>query len=109
MSGIAPDHSGYLDKGGGNFIFFTSKTTTRWFELFGHKLHYYVEKPTTDEEREAVTGTIDLHNTRCVDNPKAKFSWILTGPDLPKDYTLMAASEEEKKVWIEKMENPMQD
>ena len=100
---VPPDHAGFLDKTGGKFI---AKNQTRWFELRGTKLHYYKTRPTTDEEREETTGTIDLRHTTLTDNPKEKFSWSIIGPNLSKTYTLLAASEEDKKQWIYKMEHP---
>lgn len=99
----SPDHAGFLDKSGGKFM---ARNQTRWFELRGVKLHYYKNKPTNESERENPTGTIDLRHTRCVDNPKDKFSWIITGPNLSKNYTLLAGSDEEKKIWVYKMEHP---
>jgi len=41
-----------------------------------------------------------------LDNPAEKFCFTISGPALPKMYTLYAASDEDKKVWIAKLSNP---
>jgi len=96
----APDHYGFLEKEGGKLV---SRKQTRWFELRGTNLLYYKNKPTSPSEEPQ--GVVDLRDTRCIDNPKERFSWAITGPRLPKNYVLCAANEEEKRTWIYKLEH----
>ena len=95
------DHAGYLQKAGGKLI---KQNQTRYFELRGTSLYYFKAKPTTTNEEPL--GSIDLTAVKCVDNPKERFSWTIMGPGLPKAYVLLAASEAEKQVWMQKIENP---
>lgn len=98
---MAPDHAGFLQKAGGKFI---KQNQLRYFELRGTMLYYFKSKPSAGNEEPL--GAIDITTTKCVDNPKERFSWTITGPTLPKAYVLFAASDAEKQVWIQKIENP---
>lgn len=95
------DHAGYLQKEGGKLI---KQNQLRYFELRGTILYYFKSKPTNAQEEPL--GSIDLTHIKCVDNPKERYSWILQGPSLPKAYVLLAPSEAEKKIWMQKLENP---
>ena len=96
------DHSGYLQKAGGKLI---KQNQTRYFELRGTNLYYFKTKPASTAEEPL--GCVDLSNTKCLDNPKERFSWTIMGPTLPKSYILLAASQQEKDTWIKKIENPI--
>lgn len=96
----APDYAGFLQKAGGKLI---KQNQTRYFELRGVMLYYFKSKPSVGDEP---LGCIDLTNVKCVDNPKDRFSWTVTGPSLPKPYTLLAASEGDKQTWLSKIQNP---
>lgn len=100
----APDHAGFLQKAGGKLI---KQNQLRYFELRGTMLYYFKAKPTSANEDPL--GSIDLTTVKCVDNPKERFSWTITGPNLHKAYTLLAPSEAEKQTWIKKLENPNRD
>ena len=95
-----PDHAGFLQKAGGKFI---KSNQTRYFELRGLNLYYYKQKPSPGDE---ALGVINLSNTKMVDNPKERFSWMVTGPNLPKTYTLFATSDADKQIWMNKLSNP---
>lgn len=94
----APDFAGFLQKVGGGLI---KQNQTRFFELRGVNL-YYCKK-----QGEDAVGEINLTGTTIVDNPKERFSFNITGPHLPKVYTLLASSEQEKKTWMQKLANPI--
>ena len=95
------DYSGYLQKSGGKLF---KQNQTRYFELRGTHLYYFKAKPTSSSDDPL--GSIDLVNIKCIDNPKDRFSWTIMGPGLRKPYTLLAPSDQEKLVWINKLENP---
>ncbi|RNF12738.1 rac serine-threonine kinase-like protein [Trypanosoma rangeli] len=94
------EHSGYLQKLGGRFY---KKKQTRYFELRGSILYYWKRCPSTDES--PPMGSIDLADTQLIDNAKDPRSWAIEGVNLPKTYTLIADSEDQKKEWMEKMSN----
>ena len=96
-----PDFAGVLQKTGGKLI---KSNQTRYFELRGETLYYFKSKPSATDEPQ---GSVDLHSTKIVDNPKERFSFQITGPALPKTYTLLAATEEEKKQWMQKLSHPI--
>lgn len=102
MTSTPPDFAGFLQKEGGKVI---RQNQTRYFELRGVTLYYYKGKPVPGVV-DPPQGSIDLTNVKCVDNPKEKFSWIVTGPNLPKHYTLFASSDQEKATWMRVIENP---
>lgn len=95
-----PDFAGFLQKAGGKLF---KQNQTRYFELRGFSLYYYKAKPSPGDEAQ---GVIDLKNTKMLDNPKERFSWTVTGPNLPKTYTLFAMTEADKTTWMKKLSNP---
>lgn len=96
----APDFAGFLEKVGGKFL---ARNQTRYFELRGMNLYYYKAKPAPGESPQ---GVVEMADTKIVDNPKEKFSFMIVGPKLKKEYVLCASSDAEKKAWIERLENP---
>lgn len=98
-----PDFAGFLQKAGGKFI---KQNQTRYFELRGFNLYYYKAKPNAGDEAQ---GMIDLHNTKIMDNPSARLSWTISGPNLNKTYTLFAASQADKDQWMQRQANPKAD
>jgi RAC serine/threonine-protein kinase/serum/glucocorticoid-regulated kinase 2 len=99
MSGI--DHAGLLQKAGGKFI---KQNQLRYFELRGTNLYYFKSKPATPTEEPQ--GCVDLTSTRITDNAAEKFSFIISGPHLAKQYTLYASSDDDKRVWMAKLSSP---
>lgn len=95
----SPDHSGFLQKAGGKLI---KQNQTRFFELRGVMLYYFKNKPSRNVDAEAL-GSIDCSQVKLVDNPKERFSWTISGPCLTKPYTLFAATEGDKQVWLSKL------
>jgi len=87
------DHAGFLQKAGGKFI---KQNQLRYFELGGSVLFYFKTKPVNAAE--VSQGSVDVTNTKILDNPAEKFCFTISGPALPKMYTLYAASDEDKKV-----------
>jgi serine/threonine protein kinase len=96
----APDFAGFLEKEGGKIM---TRNQTRYFEIRGTDLYYYKGKPAAGE---APLGSVDLTDTRVKENPKEKFSFVISGPRLKKEYILMAATDAEKQQWIERLSNP---
>jgi serine/threonine protein kinase len=96
-----PDFAGTLEKYGGGKVF--SRNQSRFFELRGTHLYYYKAKPAAGDQP---AGCVELVDTKIIDNPKEKFSFEIKGPKLKKDYVLYAASETEKKQWMERLMNP---
>lgn len=76
----------------------------RYFELRGTNLYWWKTKPAGPGEDSL--GSLDMRNTKVTDNPKERFSWTISGPNMSKQYVLFAASEEEKRVWMHKLANP---
>jgi len=97
----AADHAGFLQKAGGKLI---KQNQTRYFELRGTNLYYFKKKPTAGDDEPL--GSIDCNQIKLIDNPKERFSWTISGPSLPKPYTLFASSEGEKQIWLQKLANP---
>ena len=95
-----PDYAGFLQKEGGKII---KSNQTRYFELRGPSLYYFKNKP---QPGDIPLGSIDLKTARVLDNPKERFSFCISGPQLPKVYTLYATSDAEKIEWIRRLENP---
>eukprot|EP00758_Cryptobia_borreli_P003688 Tbor_TRINITY_DN3916_c0_g1::TRINITY_DN3916_c0_g1_i1::g.757::m.757/K13303/SGK2; serum/glucocorticoid-regulated kinase 2 len=94
-----PDHAGFLQKAGGKLI---KQNQTRYFELRGEKLYYFKNKPSRNLDTEPL-GFIDCSQVKLIDNPKERFSWTISGPSLTKSYTLFAASEGDKQMWLSKL------
>jgi serine/threonine protein kinase len=95
------DHSGFLQKLGGGLI---KQNQVRYFELRGVNLYWYKSKPASPAEESQ--GSVDLRNTKVTDNPKERFSFTISGPNMTKQYVLFASSEEEKRTWMHKLSNP---
>ncbi|KAF5226715.1 putative rac serine-threonine kinase [Trypanosoma cruzi] len=95
---MSVEYSGYLQKTGGKFY---KKNQTRYFELRGPVLCYWKRRPSGPHV--SPTGTIDLTNTRLVENPKDPRSWTIEGDHLSKTFTLTADTEEQREAWVREM------
>eukprot|EP01062_Namystynia_karyoxenos_P079043 TRINITY_DN825_c0_g1_i1.p1 TRINITY_DN825_c0_g1~~TRINITY_DN825_c0_g1_i1.p1 ORF type:complete len:490 (+),score=236.57 TRINITY_DN825_c0_g1_i1:127-1470(+) len=89
-----------LKKLGGGMM---KQNQDRYFELRGRYLYYYKKKPVAASEKPQ--GDIDLKDTVVQDDPKNALAWTISGPALPKSYTLTAASAADKSAWIDKLKN----
>ena len=94
---MSADMSGMLKKAGGGAL---KRDQDRWFELHGKELYYYKQKPSSGEQP---LGCIPLKDTVCQEDPKRKSAFTLQGPALQKAYTLFAASDDERRTWMEKI------
>lgn len=96
-----PDMAGFLEKLGGKIM---ARNQTRYFELRGMKLYYWKAKPTGPSD--AALGEVDLTDTTIKENPKEKFSFVISGPKLKKEYILCGANDQERAAWMERLRNP---
>eukprot|EP01062_Namystynia_karyoxenos_P079047 TRINITY_DN825_c0_g2_i1.p1 TRINITY_DN825_c0_g2~~TRINITY_DN825_c0_g2_i1.p1 ORF type:complete len:490 (+),score=196.38 TRINITY_DN825_c0_g2_i1:71-1471(+) len=93
------DHSGVLKKLGGGVM---KQHQDRYFELRGRYLYYYKRQPVTAADKPQ--GDIDLKDTVIQDDPKNALAWTISGPALPKAYTLTASSSGDKQQWLGKLQ-----
>ncbi|KAJ9466096.1 RAC family serine/threonine-protein kinase-like protein [Diplonema papillatum] len=94
-----PECAGMLKKFGGGGL---KRDQDRWFELRNKRLYYYKGKPASSSEKPL--GVINLVDTKIVDGGGSKkYGWTITGPNMPKPYTLFAVSEADKTHWLKKM------
>eukprot|EP01063_Lacrimia_lanifica_P005216 TRINITY_DN12_c0_g2_i1.p1 TRINITY_DN12_c0_g2~~TRINITY_DN12_c0_g2_i1.p1 ORF type:complete len:452 (+),score=211.16 TRINITY_DN12_c0_g2_i1:55-1410(+) len=93
-----PEMEGWLKKAGGGMM---KRDKDRWFELRGKRLFYYECKPMAGEKP---LGVILLQDTTVTEDPKKKFAWTISGPNMPKPYTLYAGDAKEKAAWIGKIQ-----
>jgi len=90
-----------LKKAGGSAL---KRDQDRWFDLVGKRLYYYKQKPAGGGGEQPL-GCINLQDTTCTEDPKKKHAFTIQGPALSKPYTLFATSDDERKVWMDKITN----
>eukprot|EP01061_Rhynchopus_euleeides_P013849 TRINITY_DN2404_c0_g1_i1.p1 TRINITY_DN2404_c0_g1~~TRINITY_DN2404_c0_g1_i1.p1 ORF type:complete len:642 (+),score=225.57 TRINITY_DN2404_c0_g1_i1:137-1927(+) len=76
----------------------------RFFELRGANLRYYKSRPAAGKTEKPL-GMIDLRDTTTIEDPKKKLQWTISGPNIPKSYTLLASSDDEKLQWVTAIKN----
>eukprot|EP01064_Diplonema_japonicum_P028169 TRINITY_DN4263_c2_g1_i1.p1 TRINITY_DN4263_c2_g1~~TRINITY_DN4263_c2_g1_i1.p1 ORF type:complete len:435 (+),score=87.86 TRINITY_DN4263_c2_g1_i1:97-1401(+) len=96
---MAPEKCGMLKKSGGGML---KRDQERWFELSNKRLYYYKQNP---ENGEAPLGCIPVGSDVVVAEDTKQKSISVSGPHLPKSYTLFCSSESELNEWVTAIEN----
>eukprot|EP01065_Artemidia_motanka_P026978 TRINITY_DN32215_c0_g1_i1.p1 TRINITY_DN32215_c0_g1~~TRINITY_DN32215_c0_g1_i1.p1 ORF type:complete len:527 (+),score=68.06 TRINITY_DN32215_c0_g1_i1:51-1583(+) len=99
---MSVEHSGWLKKLGGGLV---SRNQDRFFVLRGRELLYYKQEPKGEvsPKGRSSAGAVDLLLVDAITADPSKPVLILEGVRLSHAYTLTAASQSERDVWVEKL------